>query len=351
MTVVLISLDFQKISDIYFNMKKIVIFSICLFSLPLPSYALESGEMQRAAPDLRANERKDIAHYLKNSLTEVVTLTALETEFDLYYYAADEKEPIGSLLFFPDERSHADWPINLQPLRTGLTRYKWQTAVVTLPVATHSPLPKRSVYRSDLPEQTTNAETDSDTDTSKADPDVQQKEAQQEHTMADMIGARATAAVAMLKEKSDMLIITGIGQGATWATALALTVAAADQQNTRLLLINPQQSEDISAPTLSEMISQLTVDTFDIYTPVRKNASYAGDHALARKRAANQSEVENYLQIKAPQRAWQQNGNDWLFRKVRGLLKNNVENILDDKAEKKMQPKAPEKINQPPGTT
>jgi hypothetical protein len=112
------------------------------------------------------------------------------------------------------------------------------------------------------------------------------------------------------------------------------------------------QSEDISSPNLNELIGQLKVDTFDIYTPTKKNNRNTINQALARKRAANQSEIENYSQITAPKRAWQSAGNDWLFRKVRGLLKNKVEKMLAQKEEEKAnaEPAAPDKMNQKPGS-
>jgi hypothetical protein len=387
MAVVLISLDFQKFSDIYFSMKNIVLVSLFSLSFILntpfalsaedeksaeqaqkepkeasnedDSASMATSKVARVTPDQRNDQRKDIAQYLENSLTEVITLTALEEEFDVYYHSADEKEPLGSLLFFPDERTHADWPVNLNPLRTGLTRHKWQTAVISLPTTQLPALPERSVYTNDTPASSAAATTDdaqaqpagSDPDSSQGNETAENTDADSK-TMNEIIAARATATAAMLKEKSDVLIITGIGQGATWATAFALNLPPSDLENTRLLLINPMQSEDISSPKLNELIGQLKVDTFDIYTPIKKNNRNTINQALARKRAANQSDIENYSQIKAPKRAWQSVGNDWLYRKVRGLLKNKVEKMLAQKEEEKAnaEPVAAKKMNQKPGS-
>ena len=147
----------------------------------------------------------------------------------------------------------------------------------------------------------------------------------------------------MLKEQSDLLIITGIGRGATWASAYAATVAESELENTRLLLINPQQSQDVSAPDMLEILSQLKLATIELYSESDKLA------ARARKRAANRSDIESYLQIKAPNYAWQKQGNQWLSKKVRGILKMNVEQALKDKEMKKKM-SAPTKPNQRPGS-
>jgi hypothetical protein len=319
----------------------------------------ETEKTVRVMPNPLKEQQQDIAAVLTNSFTEVVKLTALEEEFDIYYLSSDEKEPIGSILFFPDERTHSDWPINLNPLRIGLTQHKWQTAVITLPNTKLPTIPDRAVY----PDKTDGAK-DSAAEVPSSDQVASTEEKGSEETttdsppekaedinsMAELSLARAKITAQMLKEKTEMLIITGIGQGATWATAFALSLSESDIENSRLLLINPQQSADISANELSKMISQLKIDTFDIYS-VQKPSNKSMNAALARKRAANQSEIEEYLQVKAPTRAWSLQGNEWLFRKVLGLLRVNVEGDIKAKTELQATPKIKEKTNQKPGST
>ncbi|MEH6442340.1 MAG: DUF3530 family protein [Oceanospirillaceae bacterium] len=321
--------------------------------------ALETQEEVRVMPNPLKEQQQDLAAALTNSLTEVIKLSALEEDFDIYYLSADEKEPIGSILFFPDERTHSDWPINLNPLRIGLTRHKWQTAVITLPSTKLIPIPDRAEYSAK-----TEGTEDATAEASSAEQAASTKEDKTEETtidsisdtaedinnMADLSLARAKVTAQMLKEKSEILVIAGIGQGATWATAFALSLSEADLENSRLLLINPQQSADISAGKLREMISQLKVNTFDIYSAQKKFNKHI-NAALARKRAANQSEVEEYLQVKAPHRAWSSQGNEWLFRKVLGLLKVNIEQKIEADKEQQKKPKTKEKMNQKPGST
>lgn len=301
----------------------------------------------------------DIRMLLSNSLTEVIQLSALDEDFDMYFLASEEKEPIGSLLFFPDERNHSDWPVTLHPLRTKLTSYNWQTAVITLPKTQLKALPKRTDYSTQEVENTANNETETaennqtstdETTNTNTQALTQNSEEQGKatNTMAETVIARAQATVIKLKEQSDVIIIIGIGQGATWATAYAATLEEADKENSKLILINPIQSQDLSSPALNETISNLKVDVIDIYTP-QETSSYYADQALARKRAANRADIEQYLQIKAPSSSWTKAGNEWLYRKVRGILKNQVEQKLAEKEALENAPKPAEKINQAPG--
>ncbi|MEM5529081.1 DUF3530 family protein [Gammaproteobacteria bacterium AS21] len=301
----------------------------------------------------------DIGMLLSSSLTEVIQLNALDEDFDIYFLGSEDKEPIGSILFFPDERNHSNWPVTLQPLRTKLTSYNWQTAVITLPNTQLEAMPKRTDYSAQEAENTAGNETEAaennqtssdDTTNTETQALTQNNEEQSEatSTMAETVIARAQATVIKLKEQSDVIIIIGIGQGATWATAYAATLEEADKENSKLILINPLQSQDLSSPTLNETIGNLKIDVIDIYTP-QETSSYYADQALARKRAANRADIEQYLQIKAPSFSWTKAGNQWLYRKVRGILKNQVEQKLAEKEALESAPTPPEKINQAPG--
>ena len=313
----------------------------------------------RVLPKPRSGLELDLALLMQNSLTEVVQLSALDQQFDLYYLEADAKKPVGSLLFFPDDRTHSNWPVTLAPLRAGLPRYNWQTAVITQPVAELAAPPERTLYAQATATEEKTGD-DSTTDDSTAQPATEDSaepssatdagsDKSTEYTLAEITMARATAASKMLKEKSALLVLVGIGQGATWATAYAAGIDKSATANIRLLLINPQQSADISAPNLIELIGDLKLDTFDIYS-LPQNSSGIPSH-LARKRAANRADMDQYLQITAPSSAWSQAGNNWLFRKVQGLLKNQVLKPLQQKAaEQAAQPKPAKKRNLRPGS-
>jgi len=322
---------------------------------------------KRAMPNSHANTQREISTLLTGTSTQVVKLTALEQEFEMYFLTAIEKEPLGSVLFFPDERNHSDWPVTLNPLRTGLTEHNWQTAVLTLPVTTLSKIPERSVYVASsksvskenegaqetnqaAPEETTAAQDAKKVDISETE-SADTEQAALKQTMAETTMARAIATHSFLKNTTQGIVIVGIGQGATWATAFASTLTKRDKKMSRLILINPQQSFDVSAPALNMLIQSLHIDTFDIYTPTSKNSSTEQNSALKRKRAANLSEIEIYQQIKAPARAWGIRGNDWLYRKVRGVIKSNIMQDFKLQATKRARPAPPEKTNLKPGST
>ena len=321
----------------------------------------EQTPQTRVLPDPHKQQQLEIASLLKGSLTEIIELNAQEENFNLYVLAADEKEPLGNVLFFADPRTHSDWPISLSPLRVGLSHYKWQTAVMTMPALQLPKIPDRS--SPPTASENTNAATD-DTNTQAEEPsDTENNEATagsdtdsstNQETQATVIAnseiimARAKASITKLNETSDVIILMGIGQGATWAVDFATTLSEADKEKVRLILINAQQSPDTSAKDLNQMISQLKIDTFDIYSAHNKNSPEI-NQPLARKRAANQSDIENYKQIKAPSSAWKKQGNEWLYRKVLGVIKTNISAQLEEEALEKMKPAPAEKTNQKPG--
>ncbi len=326
----------------------------------------QTETLERVMPDPHKQQQRDIANMLQGSLTEIIELKAQDESFNLYLLAADEKEPLGNILFFADPRTHSDWPISLSPLRVGLSHYKWQTAVMTLPAIQLPKIPDRSTPTdsSDAAATDTNTAestqddqqptTDENTETvsnedSSSDPQLDtESETTTVKPNLEVIMARAQSSIEKLKETSDVIILIGIGQGATWATAYAETLSEADKEKYRLVLINAQQSPDISAKELNQMISQLKIDTFDVYSVQNKNSPDV-NQALARKRAANQSEIENYMQIQAPSSAWSKRGNEWLYRKVLGLIKTNIATALEAEALENMKPKPEEKTNQKPG--
>jgi len=383
---VLISLDFLKFSDIDIFMKKIIFLYILTLlatfsqaaeqtteqdnpgetqSQPATNETAAAEPIKRALPDSKKITATDMRMQLSNSLTQVIELNALDEDFDIYLLSSEEKEPIGSILFFPDERNHSDWPVTLHPLRTKLTSHNWQTAVITLPSTQLTAIPARTDYSALTPENeesedtqaaTDNQTTDSETTAPDTPDDTQAlTQADEEpdittNTMAETVIARAKATITKLKEQSDVIIFIGIGQGATWAAAYTATLDESERENSKLILINPLQSQDISSPKLNDIISNIKIDVIDIYTP-QKTSNFYADQADARKRAANRADIEQYLQIKAPSSSWTQAGNQWMYRKVRGILKNNVEKQLAEKEALENAPKPAEKINQPPGAT
>lgn len=369
-------------------MKKLILTNLCFLLLSTPVYSADEDSQnkemsdqensqqdnsdnsaensaaltERFTPDPHKQQQLEIAQLLKGSLTETVELNALDQTFNLYLLSADEKEPLGSVLLFADPRTHSDWPISLSPLRVGLTHHKWQTAVMELPALQLAKIPDRSpLAQQNSSDGGNNSEqdaqqgeqTDQEETTEQAAPaTTEQTDTSSEETAPpnseQAILARAQASIEKLKETTDTLILIGIGQGATWATAYANTLTEADKEKNRLILINAQQSDDMSAPDLNQMIRDLKIDTFDVYSAQNKTSTGI-NQSLARKRAANQSDIENYRQIKAPKSAWNAQGNEWLYRKVLGLIKVNISVQIEAELLEKNKPKPAEKINQKPG--
>ena len=103
----------------------------------------------------------------------------------------------------------------------------------------------------------------------------------------------------------------------------AYIVQAQDDQNIRLLMIDPRQPDDPQAPQLSELIPQLDSETvLDLYF---ENSEISKTQARQRLRLSKRSKLPDYRQIKINQRPDDsKREQQWLAKKVRGILKTNI---------------------------
>ncbi|WP_028471254.1 DUF3530 family protein [Neptunomonas japonica] len=307
----------------------------------------------RSEPNPLASLLDDLSQTQQDADSEIIQLGSGENEFDTFYKESSTAPIHGGAIIFPDDRTHPNWPIITNPLRIGLSNYGWSTLALSLPqtIINANPirtLPSLKIIR-DKPEineaspQTPSSEgktPDNQETTSKTSPTPENHK---------LIMQRGTAAIQALQQKGiKRFVIIGVGTGATWATALATNLQ--DQTDIKLLIINAQQSQDVSAPTLLDLIPELKTISLDIYSaaPGHTTKLYKKASRL-RIETARKSNLNNYHQSRLPQIANQLSGQEWLLRYTRGLLTTYI-----IKAEEQIintHPKPAPSINQQPGAT
>ena len=316
----------------------------------------------RIEPDKQTSLLADLSKELLSSETEILHLKAGEDNFDTYYRNRSGALSHGGIIFFPDDFTHPNWPIFIQPLRTGLSEFGWSTLAIPLPasITPANPIrtlpslkairsqPSTDTEASTDPASTSSIEQDTTTVITPTTPPASQEPEPQSSEAYQQIIQRGITAVQALQQKGiDRFILAGAGTGATWATALALDLQA--QLNINLLIINAAQSPDISAPTLLDLIPELKITTLDIYTdnPGSSSRSHKS-HSTLRIEKARRNNLNNYHQSRLPATSNTPQGQEWLIRYTRGLIETYIV-----KAEKKTIsiPSTPApSINQPPGT-
>ncbi len=351
-----------------------------------PETLPEITTANRIEPDKQSSLLADVSKELMNSETEILYLKAGEDNFEAYYRNRSGAQSHGGIIFFPDDFTHPNWPIFIEPLRTGLSEFGWSTLAIPLPapVTRANPirtLPSLKAIRSQPPTDTENStatpesatpteqNTIANTTPATPLPATQESESESEpepeverqssEAYQQIIQRGITAVQALQQKGIDRFILAGAGTGATWATALALDLQA--QANIHLLIINAQQSPDISAPKLLNLIPELKITTVDIYTdnPGSSSRSHKSYSRLRLETAQrnnlnssnnlnNSHNSHNYHQSRLPATSNTRQGQEWLIRYTRGLLETYIV-----KAEKEAIPTpstpAPS-INQPPGT-
>ena len=138
---------------------------------------------------------------------------------------------------------------------------------------------------------------------------------------------RGITAIQALQQKGiKQFVLVGVGTGATWATALALNLQT--QTDLDLLIINPAQSQDISAPRLLDLIPDLKITILDIYNEAPSNATTHQKHdAKLRINQAHRNKLNNYHQSRLPVTSNTIQGQEWLVRHTRGLLETYIVNM------------------------
>ena len=317
----------------------------------------------RVEPNKQTSLLADLSKELEDSETDILSLKAGEDNFDTYYRNTSGAISHGGIVFFPDDFTHPNWPIFIEPLRTGLSEFGWSTLAIPLPPPITPANPSRTLPSlkainsqpsSDIedltpPAPTSSLEQTTATATTPTTPPLTNQESEPLSSEAyQQIIQRGITAVQALQQKGvDRFILAGAGSGATWATALALNLQA--QLNINLLIINAEQSSDISAPKLLDLIPELKITTLDIHSSPPKSAfNTHSSSAELRIKTARRNNVNNYHQSRLPATSSTPQGQEWLIRYTRGLLETYI-----IKAEKDaiVIPSAPApSINQQPGT-
>ncbi|WP_162224958.1 DUF3530 family protein [Neptunomonas antarctica] len=317
-----------------------------------------SPERPRVEPQPRTSLLADLSNDLLDPETQIMPLSAGEDSFDAFYRDRSGAILHGGIIFFPDDRTHPTWPIILNPLRIGLTDYGWATLAIPLPapVTADNPirtLPSLTAIKT-TPAETSEENINADTP-GTAEPSTpaeiktaeEQKIPQSSDRYKRIMQRGITAVQALQQKQIDRIVLVGAGSGATWATALATNLQG--QTNIKLLMIDAEQSNDISAPTLLTLIPELTITTLDLYSAAPKifNNSYAQQPELRVKEARRHS-MNNYHQSRLPKIATTLSGQPWLVRYTRGLLETYIIKAEEENPVPSSTP-APQ-INQQPGS-
>lgn len=309
----------------------------------------------RTEPSPQASLLADLSNELKNAETEILNLEAGDDKFVAYYHNRSGALSHGGIIFFPNDYTHPNWPIFIEPLRTGLSDFGWSTLAVSLPepVILAKPIRTRPSLKAIRVKPPTEAQDTAalpaDKSTTLAPPAPSENPVLQSSESYTRIIQRGITAVQVLQQKEiDQFVLVGIGTGATWATALALDLQA--QSNVNLLIINAEQSLDISAPQLLELIPKLKLTTIDLYSSNPNSSSNtSGITADLRIKTARRNSLNNYHQSRLPMTTNTIQGQDWLVRYTRGLLETYI--VKAEKETTLIPPSAPSapSINQAPG--
>lgn len=316
----------------------------------------QTSTAQRIEPNPQASLLTDLSQTQQDPGAEIIQLGSDEDKFNAFYRQSSTAVIHGGIIIFPDDRTHPNWPIITNPLRMGLSNYGWTTLALSLPQPMTQSNPARTLPSLKIIREkpATNEENILESSPDKTTSTTLRNPAKATETQADpetykRVMQRGTAAIQVLKQKGiERLVLVGAGTGATWATALATNLQ--DQADIKLLIINAQQSQDISAPVLLDLIPELKLTSIDIYsaTPHSAITPHKQEPQL-RIEIARRHKLLNYHQNRLPQITRKLSGQEWLVRYTRGLLTTYV--IKAEEEVIKAPSKSAPSINQKPGAT
>ncbi len=318
-----------------------------------PAQSTNTEKPNRIEPDKQTALLADLSKELTHSETEILSLKTADDSFDAYYHTSSNAQTHRGIIFMPDDFTHPNWPIIIEPLRTGLTEFGWNTLAIPLPAPITQATPVRTLpslkaIKAKTPTEEPKETTTEPAETSPVTPPAQltKKEKQSSDTYEQIIQRGITAVQALQQKGINQFVIAGIGTGATWATALAVNLQT--QTDINLLIINAAQSQDISAPKLLTLIPELKLTTLDIYTSNPGSASRSNkEPSTLRLEKARRNNLNNYHQSRLPATSNTRQGEKWLIRYTRGLLETYIVKAEKDAIAIPSTP-APA-TNQPPG--
>lgn len=310
---------------------------------------------ERVNPSPYLQLQQDIEHQAGD--TQVLQLSAEGVLFSLLFKESAIVRK-GGILFFPDDQTHADWQIDIAPLRNALPSWGWATVSLPVlpPITPELPrrtLPALTQIRSQ-PEAATEQTPTTDAqpaDTAVSEPKEpastppteqpadSQPTPQSSRTRQQML-AHARAALGWMQQQGiKPIIIISSGSGATWASDFVVQMQESLQLP--LLMIDARQSQDIKAPELLAQLASLKATTIDLYSTSPRNQSAAQKRLQAAQKAG-----VIYHQQPLPQGTRRTQGQTWLIKAVRGALDKRL--LKNQAATKKPQP-APVIQEKPPG--
>ena len=296
----------------------------------------ESVKTPRSIPDPAAQRAAALAK-AQSPETEVIWLeTEKETQLGLYI-PSGIAESYGGILLFHDSMSTPDWPDIIRPLRISLSDQGWATLSVALPDPNPLPVPARDMQPTSSTGESRGIDSETDTDAVAVSDESMTENGMQEDATSNSMTEDKTeklepyfdkltritiaASTQLTDREQNRQIIIGVGTGAAWAAAYISQ--AQDEQNIRLIMIDPRQPEDPKAPQLNELIALLDSETvLDLYF---EDSEQSKAMAKQRLRISRRNKLPDYQQIKINQRPDDsKREQQWLAKKVRGILKTHI---------------------------
>lgn len=296
----------------------------------------DAGERVQPDPEsLRITALVAALQQEQASETEVIWLeTAQESRLALYQQTGTG-ESHGGIMIFHDRETGPDWPTLVNPLRTDLTDYGWNTLAISLPVPSVQIIPARTIPALQDKDQVQEA-TQADSDDAATETNTATEERAPAESYQQKFSRIAAAGSELLKQKGHATqVVIGIGDAATWATDYILQNQP--NPNLHLVLINPVQATDDSAPKLSERLAELKTPTLDLYFSSDQQQSKS---AKLRKRIVLRSKIDDYQQVRINQRSDDpKKSEQWMNRQLQGLLYSRiVKNVAAKPAATQAQP-------------
>jgi len=289
-----------------------------------PAAATEATDAgSRVEPDPESQRIAALAQalqYEQAAETEVIWLEAPKENRLALYRQTGTADSHGGIMIFHDIATSPDWPTLVHPLRTALTDHGWNTLAISLPAPSAQTIPERTIPTLQNKEQVQKtAQGDSTTETSANNTAANEGEAAESYLQT--FSTIAAAGSDLLYQKGhDSQIVIGIGDAATWATGYVLQNQP--NPNLHLVIINPSQATDSSAPKLAELLAKLKTPTLDLYF---SSDNQQLKRAKLRKRITLRNKVSGYQQVKINQRSDDpKKSKRWLSRQLHGLLYSRI---------------------------
>lgn len=311
-------------------------------------------EIPRTEPDQDLNRFLQIskAYAPDTKILELKTGKDEEKLLGLYQYPGQALIQ-GGIILFPSQATTPGWPDDLGFIRAGLADDGWHTLSILLPNSKRPDLPKRTLPVLSLikpksqgedteeapaeepapaaeapPSSEEETETGNETASAPATDNPDSEAAlKPEEPFPELFSRYTNTAVKHLQTKeADRLILLGVGTGAVWAAQFA----EQQQKNLdlRLIMINPLQPDNETAPDLLEIIPKLELTVLDIYhAPAFNNTVHNPAAAFARQRQklVRHKALNNYRLSRLPARGdnWKKQ-QSWLLKHLRGLIRSHI---------------------------